>query len=404
MNNLTVKLLALFLFGFSAELALAQSATPAACLTKFGQKEWTILLKDLDPTVKKNLLEDKEQLRLQTENLRQLFAFSCEALKRGFGRDVANANELGFIRSETFAVSYDRRSAKTKPGIPFEHITDAQIAQFYSVKGRAADFDRFLNTKIDIIRRANPAMADKAITEEEKQQAKDFYAKIKISERSAVLLGEPFRSSTELKVRLHQAQFLARLVSEKIAGELHVGDDEVAKYISEHPELDPSAKKAKAQKILDRARAGEDFAALANEFTEDPGNAGENGNKNGGLYKDVPVGMMVPPFEKAALSLEPGKISGLVETDFGFHVIKLERKSADGSVYDVRHILISTGYKDPDDPDAKEVPPATFVRSKLEGDREAVIIDRIVAENPIAIEDYKPPVKPAARPVIKKKR
>src|SRR4029077_4272548 len=86
-------------------------------------------------------------------------------------------------------------------------------------------------------------------------------------------------------------------------------------------------KRAQAQQILDRAKAGEDFAALANEFTQDPGNKGPDGQPQGGLYKDVPKGRMVAPFEQAALALQPGQVSpDLVETDFGFHIIKLERK------------------------------------------------------------------------------
>ena len=49
------------------------------------------------------------------------------------------------------------------------------------------------------------------------------------------------------------------------------------KYIADHPEFDPAQKRAQAQQILDRAKAGEDFAALANEFTQDPGNKGPDG-------------------------------------------------------------------------------------------------------------------------------
>ena len=127
-------------------------------------------------------------------------------------------------------------------------------------------------------------------------------------------------------MKLQQAQFLAKLYSEKVAEQNKVTDEEVDAYIKAHPELDPAAKREQAQQILDRAKAGEDFAALANEFSEDPGNKGPDGSMQGGLYKDVAKGRMVAPFEQAALSLEPGQVDpDLVETDFGFHIIKLER-------------------------------------------------------------------------------
>ena len=86
-------------------------------------------------------------------------------------------------------------------------------------------------------------------------------------------------------------------------------------------------KKAKAEEILKRAQDGEDFAKLADEFSEDPGNKTPDGKKKGGLYENVTKGKMVPEFEAAALALEPGQIApNLVETQFGYHIIKLDRK------------------------------------------------------------------------------
>jgi peptidyl-prolyl cis-trans isomerase C len=68
--------------------------------------------------------------------------------------------------------------------------------------------------------------------------------------------------------------------------------------------------------ILARAQAGEDFAALAKEFSEDPGS-----KDKGGEYT-FPRGQMVKPFEDAAFGQEDGKISPIVETQFGYHIIK----------------------------------------------------------------------------------
>jgi parvulin-like peptidyl-prolyl isomerase len=73
--------------------------------------------------------------------------------------------------------------------------------------------------------------------------------------------------------------------------------------------------------ILDRARAGEDFAALAREFSEDSATKGNGGDT--GFFNR---GTMVPAFERAAFSLEPGEVSDPVDTVFGVHIIKLEER------------------------------------------------------------------------------
>jgi parvulin-like peptidyl-prolyl isomerase len=72
-----------------------------------------------------------------------------------------------------------------------------------------------------------------------------------------------------------------------------------------------------ATNVLARARKGEDFAALAKEFSEDPGS-----KDKGGEYT-FPRGQMAPEFEAAAFSLQTNQISDIVTTTFGYHIIRL---------------------------------------------------------------------------------
>ncbi|NQV42377.1 MAG: peptidylprolyl isomerase [Candidatus Marinimicrobia bacterium] len=73
--------------------------------------------------------------------------------------------------------------------------------------------------------------------------------------------------------------------------------------------------------INNRLSKGESFEALAGEFTDDP-----SGKENGGDLGWFGWGKMVGPFQDAAFKLNPGEVSNVVETDFGFHIIKLEAK------------------------------------------------------------------------------
>jgi len=93
-------------------------------------------------------------------------------------------------------------------------------------------------------------------------------------------------------------------------------------------------KRAQAESLHVRLVAGEDFAELAKQYSDDPTGA------NGGDLGFIQHGDMVPEFEKVAFSLAPGQISGVVQTDFGFHIIKAEER--DGERLHCRHILFST--------------------------------------------------------------
>ncbi len=150
-----------------------------------------------------------------------------------------------------------------------------------------------------------------------------------------------------IKARIQQARsaILAQeLIRRQIIDKTEINDAEARKYYQENkaqfsqPERikarhiliaveDPASadsKKAareKAEKILARVRAGEDFAELAKKYSDDPGS-----REKGGDLGFFSRGQMIEPFEKAAFSLKVGEISGLVESPFGYHIIKVEER------------------------------------------------------------------------------
>lgn len=132
------------------------------------------------------------------------------------------------------------------------------------------------------------------------------------------------------------------------AGEVTPTDGEIAEYYELHKEerftrqeevrashvlvrVDPTADEAtktaarkKAEGILAEVKGGADFAALARKNSDDPGSAAKGGDL--GFF---PRGRMTPAFEAAAFALQPGQVSDIVETPFGFHIIEVgERREA----------------------------------------------------------------------------
>ena len=88
------------------------------------------------------------------------------------------------------------------------------------------------------------------------------------------------------------------------------------------PEDQVKAVEVKAREVLEKVKAGEDFATLAKEYSQDPGTK-DSGGDLGWVYR----GVMLPEFEQAAFALGEGEVSqDLIKTDYGYHIIKVEKK------------------------------------------------------------------------------
>lgn len=139
---------------------------------------------------------------------------------------------------------------------------------------------------------------------------------------------------------------VAKLLESAVAGKGAVTPEQVQDFYAKNPErfkqgervrashillsypqgADAAAKaqvRVKAEEVLKQVKGGKDFAALAKQYSQDPGSA-----PNGGDLGFFQQGQMIGPFNDAAFTLAPGVPSGLIETDFGLHIIKVAEKQA----------------------------------------------------------------------------
>lgn len=120
---------------------------------------------------------------------------------------------------------------------------------------------------------------------------------------------------TEEQIKKYYEQNLARYKSDEQRRASHI----LVKASKDAPAAEKAAAKAKAEKLLaDVKKNPKDFAKIAKANSDDPGSA-ERGGDLGFFGK----GMMVKPFEDATFQLKDDEVSGLVESDFGFHIIQL---------------------------------------------------------------------------------
>ncbi|MDF1593161.1 MAG: peptidylprolyl isomerase [Desulfobacterales bacterium] len=147
-------------------------------------------------------------------------------------------------------------------------------------------------------------------------------------------------SETEIKKQIRQELELKAFIDQNYSRKISIPEPEVRAYYDSHPDffkqpekvrashilikVDPQAdnsQKGEARQQLEQIQqkldAGEDFGALAKAFSQGP-----SSSRNGDLGY-FGHGQMVKPFEDAAFALKPGEVSGIVETNFGYHLIKI---------------------------------------------------------------------------------
>lgn len=245
-------------------------------------------------------------------------------------------------------------------------ITDAEIQERYHLDRDKVDL-RFARIA------AGDLGKDVTVTDAELQQwvdanAEKYRSKPRVRVRYVAYAASDFAAMatpTDEQIQRYYDEHVAdRFTEEEQVRARHI----LVKVDSDADEATKAEARKEADDVLAKLRAGGDFAELAKSSSDDPGSAAKGGDL--GFFGR---GQMVPPFEAAAFALEPGALSEVVESPFGFHVIRVEEKKPGGArpLAEVRDEIAKT---------VTEERGLELARKQADADRRAVVQGKPLTE------------------------
>jgi parvulin-like peptidyl-prolyl isomerase len=284
----------------------------------------------------RQLVSNPSQKQTFVDDVKKTLAVGAAAEAAGYGERPALASQIRFRSDLVIANQYRQKNPDAK-------VTDDETAKFNQANPQA--FDDFIQNNPDFQQQA---------TGPQREQLKKAFAEMKVLAGRGRAAGLGSDRVTQIQMMITKYGLLASAYESDLRGdEKLVSDADIDSYSKAHADefsevharhiliatgsdtgdkddeagaddkkpkpLTKDEARKKAESILERIHKGEDFATLAKENSDDPGS-----KTSGGDLGYFGRGRMVAEFEQAAFSLKPGGVSGIVESQFGYHIIKVE--------------------------------------------------------------------------------
>lgn len=364
---------------FSAGLIYWQVKARKADAVHLSAEDMALIAEDQSPQMRARLATDESARKEFAKDVQRLLAVAEEAHNHGIASSPDMRRQLEFQRASVLAQFYFEEQANKG-----NDITDQEVTEFFKQPINEAKFQQIINDA----KAKDPQFAAQQIPQDQLDMLKQRLGRIYIAEQKAKAQHLDQKPQVRLQLLLQEARVVAQKYAvDKLQERMKATDQEIDAYLAGHPELDTDKKRrAQAEEVLKRARGGEDFAKLAQEFSTD------GSKEKGGDLGWFGPGDMVPEFEKAAYALKPGEISDLVQSQFGFHIIKLEERKTetqDGKPVEkvhARHILFGEASANPFAPPQSARDKA---RAAVEQEKAKKVLDEIVSRSHVQVaENY----------------